>query len=275
MSATPASLSGKSRLAAPLEHPGMIEDPRDERPLSHPLAEVLLLVVGGAIADLEDYDRIVAWGEAQLDFLRRHLPYENGVPGGRWLTLLMSCINPVLFAAAFTAWVRATWPDRPELRSTARPRAGATTVPRARRRSISSPPSPSTAGSPRPSAAATGIRRHRHGGRPPLRPEPRARRQGYRIHQAPPQIGRLDPGLPRPHPQHPRHANLDPRPCPKPLPAWNSIMPRAIRTTPAAVEGSPEPQHPRAARRKDRAIIAARRKKPDCRSCGGLSVARA
>ncbi len=66
------------------------------------------------MADCDDYDHIAAWGEAHLDFPRRHLPYEHGVPGGRWLTILMNRINPALFSAAFTAWVRATWPNRPD-----------------------------------------------------------------------------------------------------------------------------------------------------------------
>ncbi|MBC7800610.1 MAG: ISAs1 family transposase [Gemmatimonadaceae bacterium] len=110
----PVELSGKSRLAVLLEHFGTIDDPRDVRRITHPLAEVLLLVVCGTIADCDDYDHIAAWGEAHVDFLRRHLPYDNGVPGGRWLTILMNRINPALFSTAFTAWVRGTWPDRPE-----------------------------------------------------------------------------------------------------------------------------------------------------------------
>ena len=48
-------------------------------------------------------------------FLRRYLPYHHGVPGGRWLTLLMNRIDPALFSASFTAWVRETWPERPDL----------------------------------------------------------------------------------------------------------------------------------------------------------------
>ena len=47
-------------------------------------------------------------------FLRRLLPYHHGVPTGRWLTLLMNRIDPWLFSACFTDWVRACWPDRPE-----------------------------------------------------------------------------------------------------------------------------------------------------------------
>lgn len=36
------------------------------------------------------------------------------MPGGRWLTLLMNRIDPALFSAAFTGWVRETCPQRPD-----------------------------------------------------------------------------------------------------------------------------------------------------------------
>lgn len=109
------SLPRKSRLAALLEHFADIEDPRDVRRILHPLPEVLLLVVCGSIADCDDYEDIAGWGAAHLDFLRRHLPYENGVPGERWLTILMNRINPALFAGAFAAWVRESWPGKADL----------------------------------------------------------------------------------------------------------------------------------------------------------------
>ncbi len=108
----------KSRLGVLLDHLSTIDDPRDVRRIAHPLAEVLLLVVCATLADCDDYDHIAAWGEAHLDFLRRLLPYEHGTPGGRWLTILMNRINPALFSAAFTAWVRETWPSRPEFVAT-------------------------------------------------------------------------------------------------------------------------------------------------------------
>lgn len=103
-----------SRLCSFLEHFGVIDDPRDVRRVMHPLPEVLLLVVCGTLADCDDYDHIAAWAESQLSFLRGFLPYHFGVPGGRWLTLLMNRINPALFSSAFTSWVRETWPDRPD-----------------------------------------------------------------------------------------------------------------------------------------------------------------
>lgn len=106
------TLPRKSRLAALLEHFAAVEDPRDVRRILHPLPEILLLVVCGTIADCDDYEDIAGWGTAHLDFLRRHLPYEHGVPGERWLTILMNRINPGLFAAAFAAWVRESWPEK-------------------------------------------------------------------------------------------------------------------------------------------------------------------
>jgi len=102
----------KSRLAALLDHFAQVEDPRDVRRILHPLPEILLLVVCGTIADCDDYEDIAAWGAAHLDFLRRHLPYAHGVPGERWLTILMNRINPALFAAAFADWVRESWPEK-------------------------------------------------------------------------------------------------------------------------------------------------------------------
>ena len=110
------SLEGfeKPRLKALLEHFAAIEDPREPWRVAHPLPEILFLVVCGTICDCDDYDLIADWGTAHLDFLRRYLPYHHGVPGGRWLTLLMNRIDPGLFAEAFTSWVRETWPDKPD-----------------------------------------------------------------------------------------------------------------------------------------------------------------
>lgn len=97
-----------------LEQFGRIEDARGPWRVAHPLPEVLFLVVCGTICACDDYDAIAEWGEDNLAFLRRFMPYHHGVPGGRWLTLLMNRINPALFSAVFTDWVRASWPDRPD-----------------------------------------------------------------------------------------------------------------------------------------------------------------
>ncbi len=115
MSLATVDFAEKPRLRSLLDHFAIIEDPREPWRVAHPLSEVLLLVVCGTIADCDDYEGIAEWGEAHLGFLRRFLPYHHGVPGARWLTILMNRIDPGLFAEAFTSWVRETWPERASL----------------------------------------------------------------------------------------------------------------------------------------------------------------
>ncbi len=103
-----------SSLRRLLDHFSRIEDARPSHRVAYPLAEVLLLAVCGTIADCDDYEAIADWGEENLGFLRRFLPYHHGVPTGRWLTILMNRLNPSLFSACFTAWVRETWPSQPD-----------------------------------------------------------------------------------------------------------------------------------------------------------------
>jgi predicted transposase YbfD/YdcC len=115
MDLSPPELGEGSRLRALLDHFSIIEDGRQPHRVAYPLQEILLLAVCGTIADCDDYDHIAAWGEAHLEFLRRLLPFHHGVPGGRWLTVMMNRVNPALFSSAFSNWVRGCWPDHPEL----------------------------------------------------------------------------------------------------------------------------------------------------------------
>jgi predicted transposase YbfD/YdcC len=113
MDITLEDFSPKPRLKSLLDHLGQIADPRDVRRVMFPLREVLFLVVCGTICDCDDYDHIAGWGEAHVGFLRRYLPYVHGVPGGRWLTLLMNRIGPGLFQEAFSAFVAESFPGKP------------------------------------------------------------------------------------------------------------------------------------------------------------------
>lgn len=105
----------KPRLRLLLDHFARIEDEREPWRVAHPLAEVLLLVVCGTIAAGDDFEDIADWGEDNVAFLRRFLPYDHGVPGARWLRILMNRIDPGLFADCFRSWAAALRPDAPEL----------------------------------------------------------------------------------------------------------------------------------------------------------------
>jgi len=109
------AITEKPRLASLLKHFSRLADAREQWRVAYPLPEVLLLVVCGTIASCDDYDDIVEWGETHLPFLRRFRPYYHGIPCADWLRTLMNRVDPELFQACFTAWVRECWPDSPAL----------------------------------------------------------------------------------------------------------------------------------------------------------------
>ena len=108
-------LTDKPHRRSLLDHFSAVPDPRQAWRVAHPLPEVLLLVVCGAIAANDDYDDIVDWGEAHLSFLRRFSAFHFGLPCADWLRTLMNRIDPDLFSACFLSWVREWWPEVPDL----------------------------------------------------------------------------------------------------------------------------------------------------------------
>jgi predicted transposase YbfD/YdcC len=108
------ALFEKPRLRRLLDHFAHIPDPREPWRVAHPLPEVLLLVVCGTIAGCDDFDDIVEWGRTHLAFLRRVLPFHHGIPGARWVNILMNRLPAELFSAAFVSWARELRPDAAE-----------------------------------------------------------------------------------------------------------------------------------------------------------------
>jgi predicted transposase YbfD/YdcC len=104
----PARPSGLRLL---LEHFSRIEDKRSPESVAHKLNEVLLVCVCATIAECDSFEAVSDWGNAHLKFLRRFLPFNWGIPSGRWLNIMMNRIDPDLFAACFMDWVRACWPE--------------------------------------------------------------------------------------------------------------------------------------------------------------------
>jgi predicted transposase YbfD/YdcC len=107
------SIDDRPRLRVLLDHFALMEDDRERWRVAHPMDEVLLLVVCGTIGASDDFDEIVEWGEDNLPFLRQFLPYHNGLPGARWLRILMNRLNPVLFSELFQSWAATIRPDAP------------------------------------------------------------------------------------------------------------------------------------------------------------------
>jgi predicted transposase YbfD/YdcC len=111
MDASPDQRSRPSGLRLLLDHFSRIEDERSPESVAHRLDEVLLVCVCATIAECDSFEAISDWGRTHLEFLQRFLPFDWGVPSGRWLNIMMNRIDPDLFAACFMDWVRASWPE--------------------------------------------------------------------------------------------------------------------------------------------------------------------
>ena len=64
---------------------------------------------------MEDFVEIALWGEERLDFLRRFLPYEQGIPAHDTLNDVINALDPELFKTCFSAWVEALRSAEPDI----------------------------------------------------------------------------------------------------------------------------------------------------------------
>lgn len=88
-----------------LYHFSALEDPRQSWKTLYPLNEVLLIVLGAVMAGADDFVEISFWAKRKLDWLRRFLPFEHGVPSHDTLNDVMNALPSDLFAECFTNWV--------------------------------------------------------------------------------------------------------------------------------------------------------------------------
>lgn len=97
-----------------LDHFSALKDPRQRWRVLYPLEEIMLLVLCATLSGMEDFVEIRLWGQLRLEFLRRFLPYEHGIPAHDTLNDVINALDPALFKECFTAWVdalRDTGPD--------------------------------------------------------------------------------------------------------------------------------------------------------------------
>lgn len=98
-----------------LDHFSALEDPRQDWRVMYPLPEILLLVLCATLSGMEDFVEIKLWGEQRIDFLRRFLPYDRGIPAHDTLNDVMNALDPELFKTCFTTWVEGLRDDDPDI----------------------------------------------------------------------------------------------------------------------------------------------------------------
>jgi predicted transposase YbfD/YdcC len=107
--------SSSPRSASLLTHFAALRDPREGWRVLYPLPEILLLVVCATLCGMEDFVDTKLWGEQRLDFLRRFLSYERGIPSHDTLNDVMNGIDADLFKTCFSEWVEALRDGQPDI----------------------------------------------------------------------------------------------------------------------------------------------------------------
>ncbi len=103
-----------------LDHFSGLNDPRQAGKVFYPLDEVMLLALCGVVAGADDFVEISLWGQENLDFLRRFLPFRRGIPSHDALNDLFNALDHEAFRDSFITWaesLRAATPadERPNV----------------------------------------------------------------------------------------------------------------------------------------------------------------
>jgi hypothetical protein len=88
-----------------LEHFASLKDPRTREP-THDLQELLLTAVCAVLSGADGWAAVALWGRAKLDWLRRFLPFGNGVASHDTFGRVFALLDAVVFEQCFIGWMR-------------------------------------------------------------------------------------------------------------------------------------------------------------------------
>ncbi|BBD76621.1 ISAs1 family transposase [Hydrogenophilus thermoluteolus] len=87
-----------------------IRDPRQAGKVKHDLVELLVVAVNAVLVGADTFVEIELWAKEKLEWLRRYLRLEAGIPSHDTFGRLFGLIDPTEFEAAFRRWVGAILP---------------------------------------------------------------------------------------------------------------------------------------------------------------------
>lgn len=82
-----------------------LEDPRIPGLITYPLDELLLTTLCAVLCGCKDWDEISYWGTCHIEWLKKLLPFTNGVPSAQTFNRVFSAIDSKVFNILFEKWV--------------------------------------------------------------------------------------------------------------------------------------------------------------------------
>jgi len=76
-----------------LSHISTFDDFRDSDKILYSLEEIILLVFAASLCNCQTYNEMSDFGELRIDWFRRYLPYENGIPSHDTINRVLSLLD--------------------------------------------------------------------------------------------------------------------------------------------------------------------------------------
>ena len=82
-----------------------LPEPRQDKKVTHSLTDMIFVAMCGAIANCDYWTEIEDWGNNHLEFLRKYVPLEHGIPSHDTFSRVFSRLDPVAFSECLIKWV--------------------------------------------------------------------------------------------------------------------------------------------------------------------------
>jgi len=70
-----------------------ISDPRQAKKVRHKLVELLVVAIAAVVSGADTFAEIEVWGKLKLEWLRRHLTLEHGIPSHDTFSRVFAAID--------------------------------------------------------------------------------------------------------------------------------------------------------------------------------------
>ena len=90
-----------------IEHFASLEDPRIDRNKFHALSDIIVLTVCAVASGAEGWEAIEQFGKEKLEWLRKYIALENGVPSHDCIAYVLCRVSPPKFRECFMSWTQA------------------------------------------------------------------------------------------------------------------------------------------------------------------------
>lgn len=88
-------------------HFAAVEDPRIDRTKWHELLDIIVITICAAVSGADSWTEVEEFGWTKLEWLRKFMSLENGIPSHDTFGEVFKRLNPEQFQAAFLNWVQA------------------------------------------------------------------------------------------------------------------------------------------------------------------------